>query len=508
MLIECSYGEIVDKWTILKIKLKYAVDPEQVRNIQKEHDSLQDMIINPDDILITGLQDVNQKLWKLEDLIRLKSGQKQFDHEYIQYSESIHQTNDLRYRIKKLINKKYDSNITEEKIYTVTVPLTHINYFDLARHTFKTDPGTSMNMIEKLISTYDKLRIGSIIPLNFGIDLYMAYRTNRSALGLDLDLGSDIDKVNEIIRLLPKLPVQSFDKHMFYMIQIGIILLDQQRYLEFAPYAPYLTHVLGPNNVRPSTVSTFKPGDIGKKMLIYTSGGLGDIIMYLRFIPEFCQCHENNDVILMCHKGLSWMFRDVFKNIQNLEIIDFNERRPYDYHNNICSLFSLLKYTYDNIPWYPYLKNLKDSGLNNTDPDNLSIMIGWKGNKSTNDRDVPLENILNALKGKSLITVQKDITDDERQLLCDHNVVIHTNDLGVNAFYDTVTLLHHVKAVVSNDTALLHLAGSMGVKTIAILIAACEWRWTKNTRSNWYPNMVLVRQKEQGNWSEPLQIEL
>ena len=103
--IECSFGEIVDKYTILKIKLQKATDKNKINNIKKEFDILS-KYINNDDELFDKLLNINKKLWILEDTIRLKSHKKEFDKIYINCAESIHITNDERARIKGLINDK------------------------------------------------------------------------------------------------------------------------------------------------------------------------------------------------------------------------------------------------------------------------------------------------------------------------------------------------------------------------------------------------------------------
>ena len=80
--IQCSYGEIIDKYTILKIKLSKSTDEKQTINIKTEFDELQKYIKN-DDILYEKLFEINKKLWILEDTIRYKSDKKEFDKLYI-----------------------------------------------------------------------------------------------------------------------------------------------------------------------------------------------------------------------------------------------------------------------------------------------------------------------------------------------------------------------------------------------------------------------------------------
>ena len=116
--ISCSFGEIIDKVTILNIKRQKAKNQEALFNIQTElrlieNDNPQ---IKTEDKLFELLYDTNLKLWNLEDQIREKSAKKEYDSEYIKCAELIHTTNDLRYKIKRKINEKYGSLIKEEKI--------------------------------------------------------------------------------------------------------------------------------------------------------------------------------------------------------------------------------------------------------------------------------------------------------------------------------------------------------------------------------------------------------
>ena len=119
--ISCSFGEVVDKVTILQIKQKKISDESALQNITNELDKIKREIplVNEPDDLFTELYKINMKLWILEDVIRAKSAQKTFDQRYINCAESIHSTNDERYQIKRKINLKYKSELVEEKGYNV-----------------------------------------------------------------------------------------------------------------------------------------------------------------------------------------------------------------------------------------------------------------------------------------------------------------------------------------------------------------------------------------------------
>jgi hypothetical protein len=121
MKIDVSIGELVDKVTILSIKLKKVKDPAKLSNIKKEYDllkvSMEKCGITTDTQFFKQLQDVNSRLWIIEDDIRIKESRQQFDDDFIQLARSVYFENDQRAAIKKEINLKYGSELVEEKEY-------------------------------------------------------------------------------------------------------------------------------------------------------------------------------------------------------------------------------------------------------------------------------------------------------------------------------------------------------------------------------------------------------
>ena len=118
--IPVSIGELVDKITILKIKLKY-LKGQKKANVKYEYDLLLDILkdspILMEDNLIKKLQDINQKLWEVEDRIRKKELNKNFEEEFIELARSVYRLNDERFKTKNDLNQNYNSEIIEEKIY-------------------------------------------------------------------------------------------------------------------------------------------------------------------------------------------------------------------------------------------------------------------------------------------------------------------------------------------------------------------------------------------------------
>ena len=119
MKIEVSNGEILDKITILRLKLEHIYDKDKRANIIKEYDFLKEASeeINYSDNLYHELYLVNKALWKIEDEIRNKERSKEFDQEFIELARSVYFTNDKRSEIKKQINLESKSEFVEEKSY-------------------------------------------------------------------------------------------------------------------------------------------------------------------------------------------------------------------------------------------------------------------------------------------------------------------------------------------------------------------------------------------------------
>ena len=121
MKIEVSIGEIVDKLSILQIKISFIKDEEKLNNVKKEYDYLYDIVFNEMKIEQSDFFDmvsINQKLWKIEDDIRDKERDKVFDEEFVELARSVYFTNDERAEVKKKINLKYGSLFVEEKSYS------------------------------------------------------------------------------------------------------------------------------------------------------------------------------------------------------------------------------------------------------------------------------------------------------------------------------------------------------------------------------------------------------
>jgi len=120
MKIEVSNGEIIDKLTIIQIKLERITDEVKLGNLRKEYEILKKAsspILRQDDPLYKELYQVNCDLWDIEDRIRDLERKKDFSEEFISVARSVYIRNDRRSDLKREINIKTSSGLIEEKSY-------------------------------------------------------------------------------------------------------------------------------------------------------------------------------------------------------------------------------------------------------------------------------------------------------------------------------------------------------------------------------------------------------
>jgi Family of unknown function (DUF6165) len=123
ILVPLSPGELLDKITILRIKSERIDDPHKLANVRLELGLLERtwkesgaalVDVSPEE---RALQNVNERLWDIEDRIRDKEAVQTFDRDFIELARSVYVSNDERATIKKCINQKLGSRIVEEKSY-------------------------------------------------------------------------------------------------------------------------------------------------------------------------------------------------------------------------------------------------------------------------------------------------------------------------------------------------------------------------------------------------------
>jgi hypothetical protein len=231
----------------------------------------------------------------------------------------------------------------------------------------------------------------------------------------------------------------------------------------------------------------------GKTLLIFSEGGLGDSIHFLRYIPILKQ--YGCKVFLHLQEPLHCLFRHL-----DAQIITKKLRIPKpDFHVFMMSLPYCCKTDLSNIP--PPVKI----------PCTLSPVKGrigviWQGNpENSNDnyRSLCLAQLepLFKIPGFTYVSLQQKVSKDQDKRLESYAV----ERPSLDSFTDTVRVLERCELVICVDTSVAHLAASMGIPTWILIPYIADWRWLIHRNdSPWYPSVTLFRQNRLNSWDEPI----
>lgn len=121
ILVEVSLGELVDKISILRLKMSRIKDPVKVAAATKEeqvlNSSLNSLGLVGIEEHLEKLEKINGKLWVIEDDIRIKEKAQSFDADFIKLARSVYVVNDERFAAKDVVNRAYGSELEEVKSY-------------------------------------------------------------------------------------------------------------------------------------------------------------------------------------------------------------------------------------------------------------------------------------------------------------------------------------------------------------------------------------------------------
>ena len=126
--IEISFGEFLDRMSILKIKKERIKNKHKLKYVKKEYNALNkgfrecmqvcDPVLRKQiKKLYKELYEINNKLWDIEDAIRVKEKKEEFDHAFVNIARKVYIHNDERFRIKNAINELLNSPFKEIKDY-------------------------------------------------------------------------------------------------------------------------------------------------------------------------------------------------------------------------------------------------------------------------------------------------------------------------------------------------------------------------------------------------------
>jgi tetratricopeptide (TPR) repeat protein len=254
-------------------------------------------------------------------------------------------------------------------------------------------------------------------------------------------------------------------------------------------------------------------GDVdlkGKVLLLHAEQGLGDSLHFVRYAPLAAE--RGATVILEVQPVLKRLLR----NVPGVQIVlAKGEPLPaFDLHCPLLSLPYAFRTTLFNIPSPASFLTIPP-GQSDFWRDRLAMRphprvgLMWTGNPhhlNDRNRSLPLAQLHSLLDGRkgTFYSLQKEYRSDEERLAARQMGIIDLS-AEIGDFESTAALVAQLDLVISVDTSMAHLAGSLD-RPVWILLPFCpDWRWMlQRTDTPWYPSARLFRQERPADWSRPI----
>lgn len=297
---------------------------------------------------------------------------------------------------------------------------------------------------------------------------------------------------------------------------LGMLMLRLGRYAEGwqhceARYHPDLQGrtVFPPDYSFPKWLGEPLPG---KSIVVWSEQGMGDDIQFCRFLPVLKALGASH-VSFVCKPLLAHLMQTV-PGVDRLMVRGTFDQMPvHDYWTLLDSIPLHAKIGLDAIPSPPYLSAkppyLEETANMLKSISGFKVGVCWKGSpKFVLDAErspgiKPFKRLF-TVPGARFVTV---VPGGREELIT--NAQDAAYDLGREVgeqtppFEETSALISSVDLMITSDTAIAHLAGALGAPTWVVLPYSACWRWLEDREdSPWYPNTLLFRQSERGNWAE------
>jgi hypothetical protein len=239
-----------------------------------------------------------------------------------------------------------------------------------------------------------------------------------------------------------------------------------------------------------------------KVLLVYLEKGFGDGIQMLRFVPPLIP--RARHVILMVRSGLASF---VQLNLGNsVTVLPRGKDLPPTFDRYVWSM-SLPSFA-TGLPRFEPLRAPDRAFKCASTSRRQRVGICWAGDPKLGHDEVrsmplaALEPLLTRHNDVEWFSLQ--VGPREREV-CDFPAVERAS-LAFDSFLDTAAFVLQLDCVVSVDTSVCHLAGSLGIPTLLLLPYASEWRWGLTSTTSWYPSMRLVHQPRPGDWKGAVRV--
>jgi tetratricopeptide (TPR) repeat protein len=252
----------------------------------------------------------------------------------------------------------------------------------------------------------------------------------------------------------------------------------------------------------------------GKTILIHAEQGLGDTILFSRFVEPLVQ--RGARVILAVQQPLVRLIRAMPGVAQ---VLTYGDPLPqFDLHTPVGSLPLALGITLQTIPArVPYLQAPAESetiaslGENSDDPRPL-VGVCWAGNPSypsDHNRSIPLSLFKRLFQTPDVrfVSLQQNLRPGDDSILAAFDNIDLVSDRKGSGLADTAALISRLDTVITVDTVIGHLAGALGRPFWILVPYSAYWPWLRNrTDTPWYPTARIFREPEPGDWKSILEI--
>ena len=247
-----------------------------------------------------------------------------------------------------------------------------------------------------------------------------------------------------------------------------------------------------------------------KTILLYGEQGLGDTIQFCRYIALVAELGAK--VILEVQRPLV----KLLKNLEGVsQIVAEGGTLPaFNYQCPLLSLPLAFKTELHNIPSVSEhitsdSENVKKWQTKFGEKFKPRVGLVWSGSaehKNDHNRSLTLSHLLSYLPSNmEYVCLQKELRGIDKVVLEKNSHIQFYGD-ALEDFTDTAALCDLIDVVISVDTSVAHLAGTLGKKTWVLLPYSPDWRWLLDRDdSPWYPSAKLYRQKKIGDWNGVLE---
>jgi hypothetical protein len=233
-----------------------------------------------------------------------------------------------------------------------------------------------------------------------------------------------------------------------------------------------------------------------KTLFVIADGGFGDCIQMLRFLPDLVARAQH--VIIAVRAGLESFIRHNFQSPVTVVLRDRDHGLPFQRYTWAMSLPALQGRLPTFIPMMaPILKSRP-----RVSSERLRIGLCWAGsscNPTDHRRSVPISVLEPLLSRDDIQWLSLQVGDRAGDVAPYAHLIEPSSHL--HTFADTANVISTLDGVITVDTSVAHLAGSLGIPTFLMLSFVSEFRWGLRASTEWYPTVRLIRQTVPGDWS-------